>query len=179
MCDRCETVLGSTGELLATYIPLHFLENADTVATWAQVSLRRRRCRPLCANRAVFCCSQSLVAMAATSEAIAVGIQPEHLHLIARRPRFQCVCGCTRRPATGNRWECYECQRPCCQSCIGWEGTLCHICRRDDEAAIDGSASLKHGSSKHARDGRTAAPRGVETAAVTPPTQPRFTEDDP
>ena len=44
------------------------------------------------------------------------------------RPRCQCQCRCMHRPAKGNRWQCQECSKLCCQSCIGWQGNLCHQC---------------------------------------------------
>ena len=47
------------------------------------------------------------------------------------RPRCQCNCWCMHRPAQGNRWECQQCSRYCCQSCIGWRGNLCHQCARE------------------------------------------------
>ena len=44
------------------------------------------------------------------------------------RPRCQCRCRCMHRPAKGNRWQCQQCSKLCCQSCIGWRGNLCHQC---------------------------------------------------
>ena len=49
------------------------------------------------------------------------------------RPRCQCQCRCMHRPAKGNRWQCQECSKLCCQSCIGWRGNLCHQCPQPSE----------------------------------------------
>ncbi len=47
-----------------------------------------------------------------------------------RRPRCQCRCNCTHRPANGNRYACTtHCEALVCQSCVArWEPSICHWC---------------------------------------------------
>ena len=49
------------------------------------------------------------------------------------RPKCQCKCGCTHRPAKGNRWHCDSCGKMCCQTCIDRVGSECHFCKSTGE----------------------------------------------
>ena len=50
--------------------------------------------------------------------------------LLEHRPKCQCLCDCTRRPARGNRWRCTShCEAMVCQFCVGeWNPLICHYC---------------------------------------------------
>ena len=50
------------------------------------------------------------------------------------RPRCQCLCDCSHRPAKGNRWRCAShCGALVCQSCVATvEPLICHWCLNPD-----------------------------------------------